>query len=793
MTPSAAVPFAAALALRGWFPPWLAALLGVVAVVAVVAAYLREAGRLPVWRRLVLASLRAVALCSILFLLLKPTLLWESAEDRPRPVALLVDDSQSLGTREPRTELPDRIRLAIALDRLPADKPLPDLPSSGDLPTDLPEEASRLEVLKGVLTNPRLDLLERLRGAGPLQVSTFGAGRYARDGATNAWVTGLSAQEPRTALADAGLDILKRDANELPTAIVVMSDGRDNASKAGLAEFGREAARRGVPLHVYAVGSAAAGRLALRDITVPETLFVEDTVSVPVRYRAAGHRAARGEVVLTLGGREVARQAFDLREGDDLVETLSFVPTAADVAPGKQELTATIRLLQGGAKPADELGRSVRVVDRKLKVLVADSLPRWDFKYLQRALLRDRRVEVRFWLSEAAREVSDGGPPFLAGFPADREALFAFDLLILGDLSASSLSTSQMEAVRDFVAEGGGLVQLAGRRAGPSSYVGTPLAELLPVEFSAHTFPIDPGTRSASFRPRLTPAGLRSPVLRLADTAEASEKVWKELPEVYWHYPVTRLKPAAEALLAHPTARTPDGEPVPLLALHTFGKGTVVFCGTDETWRWRYNAADKFFGRFWSQVVYVAGVSRSLGTKFTQLSLDTPDPLLGQTGQVYARLTKSDLSPQTADEVEATLTRLDTAGGDRTSRVTLRRLPGGAGDYTAALPFNAAGKFTLAVDNGGNPGTLEYRVTLPPDHELSPGGVMEADLRKLAEESGGAFYREEDLHKLPAAIVRATVPVTARAEVVLWNAWSLAWVVGLLSLEWFLRKFSSLS
>ena len=796
MTPAEALPkFEFALAFRGWFPAWLAAIMGVAAVAAVVMVYLRESGRLPTWRRLLLAGIRAVTLSSILLLLLKPTILWESREDRPRPVAVLADDSQSMTTREARTTSADRWRLAVAFDRVAADKSLPELPSAGDLPADLPESASRLDVMKATLANPRLRLLDRLRDVGPVQASAFGSARSARDGRDAQWAAALAGKEPRTALADSLFDILRRDENELPAAIVVLTDGRDNASKQGLAEAAREAARLQVPLHVYGVGSSAIGRLALRDVVVPETFFVDDTVSIPVRLRSAGHRDARAEIVVKLNGREVARKAFDLTEADDITETLSFVPTVADAAPGKQELTTSIRLVSDGDKAADELTRSVRVVDRKLKVLVVDSVPRWDFKYLQRALLRDRRVEARFWLSQGDKEAMAAGPPFLPAFPANREELFAYDLLVLGDLPASALTTVQLEAIRDFVAEGGGLIQIAGRQAGPSTYVGTPIADVLPVEFSSQSFPIDSASRTASFRPQMTELGVRSAVLRLSDDPVENVRVWKALPEIYWHYPVTRLKPAADALVVHPTERTADGKPMPLLASHYYGKGYVVFCGFDETWRWRYNEADKFFGRYWSQTVYVAGVPRSLGTKLTQMSLDNPDPLLGQTGQLYARLFKSDLSAQSADQVEGTLERLDVApeAKDRTSRVTLRRLPGVSGDYTAAVPFNRTGKFTLTVDNGGNPGSVEYRVTLPPDHELSPGGMMEAELRTLAEQSGGKFYREEDLDKMPSQVARKTIAVTVRDETVLWNVWSLLWVVGLLSLEWFLRKFSSLS
>ena len=302
------------------------------------------------------------------------------------------------------------------------------------------------------------------------------------------------------------------------------------------------------------------------------------------------------------------------------------------------------------------------------------------------------------------------------------------------------------------------------------------------------------GGRVEAFRPVLTSAGTRSGAVRLDDDPGENARVWAGLPGVTWYCPTARLKPAAEALLAHPTARTLDGKPAPLLAGHYYGKGYAVFVGFDEGWRWRYNAADKYFGRFWSQVVYLAGAPRTLGTRATQLSLDTPDPLLGQAGQVYARLLRADLTPQTAESVEATVERLDAAaGGGRTQRVTLRRLPGQPGEFTAAVPFNQTGRFALTVDNAGRPGVVEYRVGLPPDHELSAGGPAEDDLRKLAEVSGGRLYREEDLHTLAAGVKPQSTLLVTRDETVLWDWWAFAVVAGLFTLEWVGRKAWGLS
>lgn len=762
---------------------------------AVPFAFLWPGGRVPGWRVAVLASIRLLTMFTIVFLALRPTLFTESRGQRPLPVAVLVDESQSMQTVDPRTTFADKWRTAIAYDLLPPDKPMPAMPSSGDIPNDTPNKPTRTDLAKSALNNQRLQLLEKLKALGPLQPATFGLSRSAKDPRDTKWVEVLAGKEPRTALSDAAFDFLKRDENELPAAIVVVTDGRENASQRGLDELGRECARLGVPLHIYGVGSSSFGFVELREAHVAETLFVDDTVSVPMRYRIRGYTDGKVELTLKLNGQEVARKVVDVKEGDDIRDVLSFVPSQKDAQSGKQDLTTSVRVLSGAETVTDELTRSVRVVDRKMKVLVIDSQPRWDFKFLQRALMRDRRVEPMFILTDGDRKAMEAGVPFLPKFPMTRAELFAYDLLVLGDFPATFLTGEQQTWVREYVAEGGGLIHIAGRAAGPATFSGTPLADVLPVEFQPVQFAIDAGNRAQPFRPDLTPAGVRSPLLSLADDPAQSLKTWRELPEMYWFYPVIKLKPATEVFLTHPTERTADNKPMPLLAGHYYGKGYVLYCGFDETWRWRFNEADKFFGRYWSQAVYVTGVPRTLGTKLTQLSLDTPDPLLGKTGQVYARLFSADLRPLTAERLEAKLERLDVDANDkdRSMPIELKALPGQPGDYVATLPFNRVGRYAFKVDTGNDPAALEYRVTYGPDHELAPGGMAEEQLRRLAEVSGGKFYREEDLHTLAESVRPKSTPFTRRDEILLWTPWALAWLIGLLVAEWVLRKVNSLS
>ncbi|MBX9623967.1 MAG: hypothetical protein K2X82_09180 [Gemmataceae bacterium] len=802
-------PLFAELSLRGWVPLWLAAALGVVAAAAVVGLYAREAGRLGVLPRSLMALVRLAAVAVVAFLLLRPVWVQEHHGDRRRPVAVLIDASQSMDSRDPRPNAADQARAALAFDLAPPDKGLPD----GVASAAAPDKPRRAEVARAALTNPRLDLFERLKtAAGPLEVSTFGSRRTGRETGDLTWLKELTGTEPQTALADAALELVGRDPNDLPAGVVVVTDGRENASRRSLDDLARECDRLKVPLHVYGVGSSAFGQLQLRDVAVPDTLFVDDTVSVPVRYGLAGVAGGRAEVVVRYGGREVARRIDDpITPGENVRQTLSFVPTKADAAAARQELTVTVTVTSGTGANAevltDELTKPVRVVDKKLKVLVVDSLPRFDFRYLQRALLRDRRVEPRFYLTEADRSALRSGKPWVAGFAIGRDdfrkELFEYDLLILGDLPGSFWTPDQQEVIREFVAEGGGLIHLAGRAHAPGAWAKGPLADVLPVEVDPVRFPVEAARRPAPFRPQVAPAAARSPVLAMEDDPAPSSRVWRALPPMYWFQPVAKLKPAAEVLLTHPEKNLADGKPMPLLAGHYYGKGYVIFAGFDETWRWRFNEADKYFGRFWSQAVYAAGVPRTAGTKLTQLSLDATDPVQGKTGQLFARLFNKDFKPVTADEVEGRLRKTgagpDDKDADTPVKLTAVRGPDGqpTGEYVATLPFGRTGRFALSVqgdrEDPGTLATLDYRVSLPPDHELAPGPMAEAELRRLAEATGGAFYREEDLHKLPDAVKPQYVPVVTRTETVLWNRWAMIVLVGLLTVEWVVRKFNGLS
>ena len=122
---------------------------------------------------------------------------------------------------------------------------------------------------------------------------------------------------------------------------------------------------------------------------------------------------------------------------------------------------------------------------------------------------------------------------------------------------------------------------LPGFRGNQSTFLNTPLGELMPVVW-------DPG------QPRgwgtalpgkfvLTEAGRSSLLTKLEDSDEASANTWSTLPGFHWYAPALRAKVGTEVLATHGTESTRFGR-VPLIVTRPYGSGKILFMGTDGAW-----------------------------------------------------------------------------------------------------------------------------------------------------------------------------------------------------------------
>lgn len=747
----------------------LAVALGVALAAAVVTLYFREAHRLTPVRRLTLAGLRLVALGLVAVMLSQVTL----AVDRTGlpVVAVLVDDSASMG-------LPEGGAKAGA------------------------SAATRLDLVRQVLTRDKGRYLRSLARRFRVRLYRFDsdAGAAAADGAGDeitAAIGGLSKLTPdgaETRPATAVRQVLDDLRGVSPSAVVVFTDGVSTGGEAEtLSTVAPLASRRRVPLFPVGVGSDGPARdLELYDLTADELAFLGDPVRVTGQFRAFGLRGER--VMLTLTNRETGEMLAEATaeagaDGRPSQAELVFTPEAE----GEVEVSLTVRAEGGEANTANNAGtRRVRVRNQRVRVLLAEHAPRYEFRFLKSLLEREPTVELDTVLQEADLGFSEEDRTALERFPLRKEEILAYDVIIFGDLDPRLLGTDALAAVAEFVrVKGGGLIGIAGPEFFPAHYAGTPLEPLLPVlleDFSASSPEVVLGE---PFRPRVTLQGRQAgPMFRLADGGTRADQVWDELPGLYWRADAPTLRPGAVMLVE---ATDVTGPPHALIVLQRFGAGKVLLHLTDETWRWRFRTGDVYFGRYWVQTIRYLSRAGLLGRdRAAELTSDRRSYTQGDPVTLRLRFLDDRSLPQSGGVMVVVE---DHAAGRR--ELVLGReeeLSGLFGGRLERLPQGSYHAWVREPAFIGVPPAVDFRIE-PPDRELLRREADFTDLRRAAELSGGRFSTLGEAGRLPAVLPAGRpVRLEATAPRPLWNRPELLFALAaVLTAEWLLRKRARLA
>jgi len=447
---------------------------------------------------------------------------------------------------------------------------------------------------------------------------------------------------------------LARVAEGVPNlrGVVLASDGDWTEGPPPVAAAAKLRARD-VPVFAVPVGS----RTRLPDVEVlsldaPTFAVAGKALRVPFTIDSALPREYAATVTLRASdGDEVTKEVRVAPMGRT-TDALVWKPKGV----GDYTLTLTV------PKHADEaladnnaLSAPVAVREEKLKVLVIESAPRWEYRYLRNALSRDPGVEVSCLLFHPGLGKPGGGnKDYIKEFPAGLDELSKYDVVFLGDvgLEGGQLTAEQCRLLRGLVErQASGLVFLPGVLGRELSLRDSELNDLLPVVLD----PSQPGgwgSRTPNHL-ELTEMGRRSLLTKLADTSDENAEVWEGLPGFQWYAPVVRAKAGSDVLCVHGDASNEYGR-LPLLVTRTSGAGKVLFMGTDGAWRWRKGVEDKYHYRFWGQVVRWMAYQRNMAKGETMRVFYAPDqPKLNQTLALHANVMDKGGEPLTKGDVSA--------------------------------------------------------------------------------------------------------------------------------------------
>ena len=760
-------------------------------------------------RKYTLAALRVLFLVLILVLLMRPVLALTVEGSIRRLLVMLVDDSASMQIKDPRLDSNDQKRAAIAKNLIDATKGLGQSIEKGRIKEV--EQVARIDLLKGILKNPKLNLLPRLEKDYDVDPFTFGQGvtelsrvQTTETNTTGAgtpqkkttieqytWVDRLNPQGQLTAIGDSTREVLNRKRGQPLAGVFLITDGANNSGSQPR-DVAALLAQEGVPLYIYGIGITSPRDIIVGNIFAPDVSFARDEVPVTVRVRSQGLKDQTAKLKLTLGGTLVDEREIVFTGDGEMVVAMKFTPPV----PGEFELMASIDPRDDETvKDNNARSQHLKVIDSKIKVLLIDQSPRWEFRYLQAMMSRDRRVDLKCLLLEGDLSIARGtNSLYLDQFPAKKDDLFKYDLVIFGDVDPKKMPVTQLENLSELVSRfGGSFVMVAGKKYTPGGYRRTVLEKMLPVEFDATGVEVLGEVLSEKpIRLELTTAGRANQMMRLSDKEEESVALWKDLPPVYWVAKVSRPKPAAEVLLVDPdpTKESRFGK-MPVIALQQYGLGQVMYVGTDNTWRWRKNVGDLYYTTIWGQIAQRMSIQRLMGlSKRTQITTDRQNYMTGDRVSIYARLYTSGYEPVQEPAVKGVY-GLRSGGSAKQSELVLRQIPEQPGLFRGDFIAQAPGQYQFFVEQDLN-SPLEFNVT-EPKFELGETAMNETMLRDLAATTGGAFFREEDLFKLPETISRKTEKVRSPMEVELWSSpLYFLLLLGVVTAEWILRKMSHL-
>lgn len=556
-------------------------------------------------------------------------------------------------------------------------------------------------------------------------------------------------------------------------AVLLLSDGDWTAGESPVSAATR-LRMAGVPVFAVTVGSDKfLPDLVVTHVGAPAYAIVGEQVFIPFTVQSHLPRDVRTTVTLTSGAGGLAAKEIVIPAQGEVQDAMLWQPAhegawklALNVPPEPDEIRTD----------NNTQTFSITVRQEILKVLVIDSTPRWEYRYLRNAMMRDPGVQVSCVLLHPDLAPATGRD-YLPAVPETKEALAPYDVVFLGDIGIGEKELSQEDAerLRGLVEQqGSGLVFLPGRRGRQATLTGSALEALLPVTLNpAQPEGVASATPSAL---ALTQSGRGHLLTMLASSEEENAAVWRQLPGFYWHAAVEKTRPGGEVLAVHADRRNEWGR-LPLLVTRPAGNGKVLFMGTDGAWRWRRGVEDVYHYRFWGQVVRWMSYQRHLAQSAGRRVFFNPDrPRRGTTVSVHATM----LAPGGEGNVTAEIVGPD----GRAERVTLVGRAGGWG--------LSEGKFVAATT-----GTYQVKVRELPTELVVAGDDPEPIgrparpdvLREVAQITAGASGNFDELdgflRRLAALPSRA--PVEQRIRLWCHPLWG-ATLVTLLAIYWIGRK-----
>ncbi|HEY7056746.1 MAG TPA: hypothetical protein VH458_09490 [Vicinamibacterales bacterium] len=725
----------------------IAAAIVIAALVLAFVSYRLVRSRVQWRQQAILGALRLAGLALILFCIFRPVLIVKAAVAQQNVIGILIDDSRSMQIADAGGTRADFARRTFANSNSPEMKALADR----------------------------------------FLVRTF---RFSSSTTRLGSPSELTFSGTQTRLASA-IQSARQELAGLPVSgLILVTDGADTTTDASVADALLASKADAVPVFTVGVGQdTLAHDIQIGRVSTPRTALKGTSLLVDAIVTQTGYAGQTVTLDVEDGGKIVGSQPVRLpADGDPAAVRVRF--TASDAGPRLFHLKISP---QPGEVVTENNQRDVQidVRDRRERILYFEGEPRFEMKFIRRAIADDQNLQLvtlqRTAENKYIRLSVDKPEELVAGFPKTREELFAYRGIVLGSVEASAFTGDQLRMISEFVdVRGGGLLLLGGPHAfAEGGYAGTSVADVMPVLLERPVGKTAPTVAHVKVRP--TRAGEAHAVTQLGDTEEASAERWKTMPPLTVLNNVQALKPGATALLSGTDERRRDRI---VLAYQRYGRGKSIAFPVHDSWQWQMHSSirvdDQTHENFWRQMLrwLVDGVPDPVESRTLT---DRVDP--GQPVSLTADVVDSRFVELNDADVVAHVTSPSGAKADVPLEWTGER----AGQYHGTFPTDQAGWYEATVEGSraGKPvgaGVTHVRAA-PDDAEYFDAAMHASLLQRIAQETGGRFYKADAIGSLAEDVKYSGRGVTAVEERELWHMPIL--LLALLAVtcaEWGLRR-----
>jgi hypothetical protein len=425
-----------------------------------------------------------------------------------------------------------------------------------------------------------------------------------------------------------------------------------------------------------------------------------------------------------------------------------------------------------------EFSIAVEVTDTKNRILYVEGVPRFEFKFLKRALERNKEISPIMLLQGSDGKLMSVGYSGAVDLTMSREQLSQFKIAILGNMSAETLGEERARALVKFVDEGGSLVLLGGDDAwSAQGFAATPLKELLPFKSEGAK------AEERSFTASLTKDGQTHPALKTL----ASK--WTRPMPVLSIFPVSSVSPGATIVM--------NAGDQPLIVTQRFGQGKVAVILSNSLWRWQLEPGQKDeYLAFWDGLIQWLMPQASEVSAFSiDLTADVEQLFLGDTITLTARLGGNRVAEAGQAKVNLEIQVPD----GRNIPFPMQPLPAnrtaaksGPG-FTVGYKADSGGMHNAVASttvNGQKISSAPFSFIVKPfTPETSPRAENFEGLKALSRISGGQFCEQDKISEVLSSL---EIKASKEDRVIYNNLYDspylLAALMSLLGLDWIIRK-----